>query len=59
MSHLSLWCIPEKSVNKAKDFCGKCHTNMPFIGKYHTGNQTGSNTCISCHKETETIHKTL
>lgn len=50
---------PEKSVNKAKDFCGKCHTNMPFIGKYHTGNQTGSNTCISCHKETETIHKTL
>ncbi len=49
----------KNSKNKTKEFCSKCHTDMQFSGNYHTGSQTGSNTCVSCHKNTPQIQESL
>ena len=40
---------PAKIINKAKEYCSKCHTNPVLANKYHAAAVT-MNKCITCHK---------
>ncbi len=50
---------PNKSTNKIKDYCNKCHQQMNFDGNYHNTTSIGDESCSNCHKDTHQITEKL